>query len=127
MLGRYGFIHMVKLQDVVVHEAFDHVEEPKAHQKASHEHLARPPEVNPMRRSPQKHQSNYNKNISGRMEQAVKQGIEFKVFQAVRWITGTCRHVVPLQNLVQHDAVEKSSQTQTQEDTSGRWETALRL
>ena len=56
------------------------------------------------------------------MEDAVPQGIDFEIADAGRGITGAGQHVVPLQDLVQHDAIEESAQAQAEEDAGGNGE-----
>ncbi|MFC7693237.1 hypothetical protein ACFQY5_30475 [Paeniroseomonas aquatica] len=53
------------------------------------------------------------------MEQPVGQGIEPQVRHAVGGVAGAGQHVVPLQDLVQHDAVEEAAEAEAEEDAGG--------
>ena len=49
-------------------------------------------------------------------EEAVPERVDFEVADAVGGITGTGEHVVPLEHLMQHDAVEKAAQAEPEQD-----------
>ncbi len=51
------------------------------------------------------------------MEEAVKERIQSQVFQAVRWKACAAQHVMPLQHLMQNDAVEEAPETEAEEDS----------
>ena len=50
------------------------------------------------------------------MEEPVEEGIDLQVFDGVRRVAGARDHVMPLEHLVQHDAVEESPEPQAEED-----------
>ena len=65
--------------------------------------------------APECEKTSQHENISQGMENAVPAGIELQILDSVGWIPAA-QHVVPLQNLMQHNAVEKTSQAEAEED-----------
>ena len=61
------------------------------------------------------------------MENTILCGIELKIFNRIGWIP-TAQHVVPLKDLMQNDAVEKTAKSKAEKDTGARGElSTLRL
>ena len=49
-------------------------------------------------------------------EDAVPQHVELQIAESVRRITSARQHVMPLQDLMQHDAVEKAAKAEAEEN-----------
>jgi hypothetical protein len=62
---------------------------------------------------------------SAGVEQAVEKRVEPKVLNTVGRIAGAGRHMVPLEQLMQHDSIEESAQAKPQQNTCGRRKTAM--
>jgi hypothetical protein len=59
------------------------------------------------------------------VEEAIPEGVDLQILDAVGGITCAGQHVMPLQDLVQHDAVEKAAQPEPKENTGRYWESLL--
>jgi len=64
--------------------------------------------------APEHKQPRDHKQICGAVEDAVPKRVELEVLDRVLGIPAA-QHVVPLQELVQHDAVEKAAESQPEE------------
>ena len=73
--------------------------------------------MRPRRRSLQDAEAEHNKQRRAHMKEAIPEGIHLKVLHAVGGIPGTGEHVVPLQHLMQQNAIEESPQAQSKEET----------
>jgi hypothetical protein len=116
LLPRHRLVDMVDPEQVVIDDTFHQVEDAEAHEDATHQELTRPTDVGPARRPPEDDQAKHDEDVSDRVEEPVPQRIDLEVFDAGRWISGARQHVMPLQDLVQDDAVEKAAQAQSKED-----------
>ena len=70
---------------------------------------------------PEDDQTEHDEDVRGRVEEPP---IAWGPRDSPRWsvpIPGACQHVMPLQNLVQDDAIEKAAQAQAQEDAGRSW------
>ena len=68
--------------------------------------------MRPMRRTPQDEEAKHNEKIRAHIKEAVLQGIDLQVMDIGGGISGTGKHVVPLQHLMQQNPIKKSSQAQ---------------
>jgi hypothetical protein len=62
-----------------------------------------------VRRAPKEEQADQNEKVCRTVKDAVPSRVEFQVFDGVDLIP-TAEHVVPLQHLMQHDAIEETTQ-----------------
>jgi len=59
------------------------------------------------------------------VEDAIPEGIHLEVLDTVGRVARAGQHVVPLQDLMQHDAVEEPAEAKAEQDPRGDWEAAL--
>jgi hypothetical protein len=69
-----------------------------------------------MRRAPWDDEAQQDKNIRGRVKEAVPQRIDLKVLHAVGRIPGTGEHVVPLKHLMQNNPVDEAPEAQPEQE-----------
>jgi hypothetical protein len=50
------------------------------------------------------------------MKEAIVKGIDLKIFDAVWGVAGAREQMVPLQKLVEHDAIEQTPESYSQEE-----------
>jgi dipeptidyl aminopeptidase/acylaminoacyl peptidase len=106
---------VMKVQDLMVDQALDGVEETPADEHAADER--RGPALlvpRPVRRHQDEHAGDRD-DPRRRVEDAVAQCVQLQVLQRVRW-RRSADHVVPLEDLMEDDAVEESTQSDSEED-----------
>lgn len=101
----------------MVDGALDQVEAAKPDEEGTGHKLCRPKQGSPPPPAPQNDQAQHDENVCAHMEEAVKERIQSQVFQAVRWKACAAQHVMPLQHLMQNDAVEEAPETEAEEDS----------
>jgi hypothetical protein len=101
-------------QQVMINKSFNQVERTEANQHRAGQKLARPAKVPPPRGAPQDDQAQNDKDIRAGVKDAVQQCIEFEIFNAVGRIARARYHVMPLQDLVQHDPIEESAEAKAE-------------
>lgn len=106
----------METNELVVDKAFDHVECTEANQHRADKEFVRPVEVASVRVPPKDEQAGHDEKVGAAVKDTIPEGIEFKVFDGVDGIP-TAEHVVPLQNLVQNDSVEKTAKAQTKQNS----------
>ena len=116
MLPRDGLVDVVNAEQVMVDHALNHIENAEADQHRPGEEFPGPPEMRPMRGTPERDQSEHDEDVGRGVEEPVEEGVDLQVLDAVRWIAGARDHVMPLEHLVQHDAVEEPPEAQAEED-----------
>jgi hypothetical protein len=116
LLPRHRLVDVVDPEKVVVDDAFDQVEDAEAHEDAPHQELTQPAEMGPTGRPPQDDQAEHDEHVRGRVEQPVPERVDLEVSTLVGGKPGARQHVMPLQDLVQDDAVEQAAQAQSKED-----------
>ncbi len=110
---------VVQPENVMVDDAFDHVEHPPACREQTGEHPAPARAVN-RHAIPEERQSGDRRNPGERMEHPVREGVVLQPCDRRHRETALGgEHVVPLQDLVEDDAVDKSSKANPQENASG--------
>ena len=72
--------------------------------------------MRPMRGTPQRDQSKHDEDVGRGMEEPVEESVDLEVLHAVRRIPSARDHVMPLEHLVQHDAVEESAEAESEKD-----------
>ena len=112
---------MVRAEQLVVHHPLNEVEDAPSEQESAGQQLAGPGEVPPMGRAPQDEQPDNDEDIGAAVEQPVPKGVELQVAESVNWIP-TAQHMVPLEHLVQDDAIEEAAKAKAEQDTSRFWE-----
>jgi len=100
---------------VVIHDSFDGVENAKAQQHGPGEQLIRPLQMMAMSCPPKREEARQHEQIRHTVKNAVPAGIELQVFDCVGWVPAA-QHVMPLKDLMQHNAIEKSSQAEAEKD-----------
>lgn len=101
----------------MVDQAFDKVEDPKTYQESAHHHLAGPPEMGLAGRPPKHHKAKRDENIRTGVENAVPKRVELEVLDGVGRVPGAGQHVMPLQNLMQNDPVEKPAEAKSEQNS----------
>jgi hypothetical protein len=110
---------VVQAEQVVVDDALDEVEEAEAHQHRARQQLPRPAHMGAVRPSPQHDQAEQDEDVGSGMKEPVPERVDLQVRHAVGRITRAGEHVVPLEHLMQHDAVEEAAEAKAEQD-SGR-------
>lgn len=100
----------------MVDDPLHEVEDAEAHEDRPGQQLGRPAHVPEMGVSPQYEQPGRHEDVRAGMEEPVEERVDLEVADAVGGIAGARHHVVPLKDLVQHDAVEEPAQAQAEED-----------
>ncbi len=54
------------------------------------------------------------------MKQTIPQRVDSEIVYAIRRVACAGEHVMPLQNLVQHDTVKKPAESKSKQDTGAR-------
>ena len=68
-----------------------------------------------VRRAPKQEQTDQNKKVWRAVKDAVPSRVEFQVLDGVDGVP-TAEHVMPLQHLMQHDAIEETAQSEAEEN-----------
>jgi hypothetical protein len=112
----WAWSDVVDPQDVVVDDALDEVENPPTGEDPSQQVLAaRAEHVGTA--PPERHEPDDQEPIRHGVEQAISERVHLKAADISRGeIPRTGQHVMPLQDLVQQDAIEESAETQSQQD-----------
>ena len=76
-------------------------------------------------RTPKDGKARCHEQICAGVEDAVPDDVEFEVVQSVGGVTGTGQHMMPLQDLMQHDPVEEAAQPQAEKDSCQNGKIAL--
>ena len=66
--------------------------------------------------APEDPEAEHREDVGAGVEEAVPQGVHLQVLHAVGRVTGAREQVVPLQDLMQHDAVEEAAEPQPEQD-----------
>jgi hypothetical protein len=69
-------------------------------------------------RSPQNDEAEGSEDIGAHMENTVPENVDFQIAHRIGRVAGAGQHVVPLQYLVQNDAIKEAAQTQAEKDTN---------
>src|SRR4051812_49835482 len=99
---------------VVIDNTFNSVETSKTEQHCPDQELRRPVEMPAVRRPPKEEQADQNEKICRTVKDAVPSRVEFQVLDGVDG-KPTAEHVMPLQHLMQHDAIEETAQPEAEE------------
>ena len=102
-------------QKLMVDQALHEVEETPADEQCTNKRFALPPAVLKMSLPPEDYQRSDDEQIREAMEDAIPAGVQLEVFQGIDRIPAA-EHVMPLQQLVKHDAIEKSAEAKAEED-----------
>lgn len=106
---RDGFVDMVDAEKLVIDHPFDQIEYTEAHEHRPKQHLSRPPEMRFVSGAPEHDQTKHDENVCAGVEQAIGKRVEPKVLNTVGGIAGAGRHMMPLEQLMQHDSIEGPS------------------
>ncbi len=109
----------------MVGQAFDQVEQSEAQQDRADQAASGPVHRASAHRAPDHHQGGQHEAVGGHVEDAVPKRVDLQVVHAVGRKAGAADHVVPLQHLVQHDAVEEAAQAQAEQDAAGKRERSV--
>jgi hypothetical protein len=82
-------------------------------------------QVTAVRVPPQQHEPRDDEEVSGGVEQPVPERVHLQVAHAVGRVAAARQHVVPLQDLVEHDAVEEAAEAEPEENSRGRRKSLL--
>jgi hypothetical protein len=102
-------------QKLMVDQALHEVKETPAQEQCANERFALPPAVLKMALPPEDYQRSDDEQIREAMENAIPASVQLEVFEGVDRIPAA-EHVMPLQQLVQHDAVEESPKAKAEEN-----------
>src|SRR5688572_16641110 len=103
----------------MIDEALNQIEDTEPHQNAGGEKLSRPADVVPPRVAPKNIEASGGEQIRAHVEDAVPEHVDLQIADAVGGITRARQHVVPLEHLMEQDAVEEASEPQSEQDTCG--------
>src|SRR3954467_11770329 len=106
----------MKAEKLMVDGALTHIEQTEAYQESAEEQLARPAEMGAPCGPPEKSQPNGDEHVGERLKEPVPERVDLQVLEAVGRIAGSRDHMVPLQQLMQDDPVEKAAETEAEED-----------
>jgi hypothetical protein len=107
---------MVEAEDLVIDRSLDQVEGAETDQKAATHKPGRPEPMASPPTAPQHDQAQHDEDVCGHMEDAVEERIQSEIFEAVGGKACAAQHVMPLQHLMQNDAVEEAPEPQAEED-----------
>src|SRR3954453_21894965 len=79
--------------------------------------------MTPLRSAPKQEKADQYKNVGGAMKDTVHRVLNSK-FSIVDWIP-VAQHGMPLEHLVQYNAVEKTTWTRPEENASRSWEGSI--
>jgi len=113
---RHGLVDVVELKELMIDDALDHIERSETHQDRSGQQFTRPPQMRPVRRPPQQQKARDDENIGAGVKNAVPQRVELQR-REIHGRVEMAHHVMPLQDLVKHDPVEKAAQSKAEQDT----------
>jgi hypothetical protein len=119
LLARHRLVHVVEAEDLVVDRALHEVEEPEAEEDRARQELARPADMRVPPGAPEDHEARDGEDVGAGVEDAVPEGVDLQVLDGVRRIARARDEMVPLQQLVQHDAVEEPAEAEAQQDAGG--------
>ncbi|HUQ76790.1 MAG TPA: hypothetical protein VM183_18875 [Burkholderiales bacterium] len=122
---RHGFVDVMQAEDVMVDDPFDQVEDSETHQHRPDQQSGRPAHVHAVRMAPKDRQPEHHEQVRAGMKETVEERIELEISDAVRGVTRARHHVMPLQHLVQDDAVEKTAQAEPEQDAGRSGKVAL--
>ena len=112
LLLRHGLVDVVKSQDMMVDDAFNQIENAESHQHGCWQQLSRPSDVLLARGAPEDGEASYHEQICAGVENTVPDDIELEAVKSIGGVTGAGQHMMPLQDLMQHDPVEEAAQPQ---------------
>jgi RNA polymerase sigma-70 factor (ECF subfamily) len=75
--------------------------------------------------APQYVKAKRRERVGARVKQTIPERVDFQVLDAGGRIARARQHVVPLQDLVQHNPIEETAEAQTKENAGRRWKAAL--
>jgi hypothetical protein len=116
---------VVDAEQLMVDDPLDRVEEAEADEEGAGQHPVRPGEVLPVRGAPEDEEPGDDEEVGRRVEEAVPEGVELEALEVGDRVPAA-QHVVPLQHLVQHDAVEEAAEAEAEEDACRDREAAPR-
>ena len=108
-IGRV-LLDVVYLQNVVIDDTLDYVERAPADQQPAYQQHRGPTDVGQPSGTPQQSKPYGCAYVSGGVKEPVPDGVQLEVSDRVRRVARAGEHVVPLQNLVQYDAVEEAAE-----------------
>jgi hypothetical protein len=94
------------------------IESTKANEHGGGKQFPRPSIVHFAGRSPQNDEAEGSEDIGAHMENTVPENVDFQIAHRIARVAGAGQHVVPLQYLVQIDAIKEAAQTQAEKDTN---------
>ncbi len=113
--------HAMNLNDMVVDDSLDEVEESLTDKLPADEGPGRPRAVRRPYRLPEEHQSGNRKEIGCGVEETVAQRVDLKSGHGGDRVAGdVADHMVPLEKLMQHNAIEAPTQAKTEQEPHGR-------
>lgn len=118
--ARSGFVDVVEAENLMIDNAFDQVECSEADEHCRDEVGRRPAEMAEATGPPKDEETGEHEDVGTRMEDAVPEGVQFKVLDRCDRVPGT-EHMMPLQKLVKNNAVEEASESEAQEQAGGQW------
>lgn len=107
----------------MVHNAFDQIEQSEPNEDRAYDELRRPVEVRLVGYAPEPNQTDQHENVGTGVKQTIEHRIQLQVFNCQMGIDSfyrkppACGHVVPLEELMQDNAVKKTTNSQTEEDS----------
>ena len=116
---------MVQTEDLVVDHSLHHIEEAEADQQRANQKPGRPIKMPPVGGTPEHGQADHHEDLGADVEEAVEKRVKLEVFDTVCREAGTGHHVMPLQDLMQDDAVEEAAEAKAEEDAGGDREPPL--
>ncbi len=117
-------VDVMEAEDLVVDDPLDEVEEPPAEQQRAAERTARPRNVRTTRGAPQHRHSGGHEDPCGGVKKPVPHHVDLHRYEVDGHDPGG-QHVVPLQDLVEDDAVDESAEPDTQEHAGGQHRTEV--
>lgn len=109
---------MVDGQDLVIDDAFNEVEAASAHQEQANEEPSRPRGMRLACSTPEQEKPRDGCHVRKGMEDAIPERIHLQARDRIgRVIPLAGQHVMPLQDLVQDNAIKEPAKPDTQEQT----------
>ncbi len=116
LLPRDRLVDVVQAKQMVVDHALNDVEEYRSRSASCRREASRTTRDVYGGRSAKARQAKHDEDVGRGMEEPVEECVDLEVLHAVRRIPGARDHVMPLQHLVQHDAVEEPAEPESEKD-----------
>ena len=99
---------MMDAEKEMINRSLDQVEGAEAHEQSA----AKSSQAEPIMPGlpPQQESSCEGQYPGGSVEDSIEKGVEFQIPKRCRGIAGTCRHMVPLEDLMKDDSVDKTAE-----------------